>query len=297
MSLQSDIIKALGVQPEIAPKQEIRRSVDFLKAYLKKHSFLKSYVLGISGGQDSSLAGRLAQLAVEELRVETGQDYKFIAIRLPYGIQADEDDAQKALAFIQPDVSLSINIKEAVDGQVAELAKAGVVVSDFNKGNIKARQRMITQYAVAGENSGAVIGTDHAAENLTGFFTKFGDGGADILPLFRLDKRQGKQLLAELGADKSLYEKIPTADLEENKPGIADEVALGVTYQDIDAYLEGRTVSPEAQKTIERWWVKGQHKRHLPITVFDDFWKDWIWVVYCDYFFTRQTHEENNVFR
>ena len=85
------------------------------------------------------------------------------------------------LLFIKPDVSLAVNIKEAVDGQVAELAKAGVTVSDFNKGNIKARQRMITQYAVAGENSGAVIGTDHAAENLTGFFTKFGDGGADIL--------------------------------------------------------------------------------------------------------------------
>lgn len=274
MSLQTEIIEKLGVQPQIDPKKEIRRSVDFLKAYLKKHSFLKSYVLGISGGQDSSLAGRLAQIAVEELRAETGQDYQFIAIRLPYGVQADEDDAQKALAFIQPDVSLSINIKEAVDGQVAELAKAGIVVSDFNKGNIKARQRMITQYAVAGENSGAVIGTDHAAENLTGFFTKFGDGGADILPLFRLNKRQGKQLLAKLGADKALYEKIPTADLEENKPGIADEVALGVTYQDIDDYLEGKSVSPEAQETIEKWWAKGEHKRHLPITVFDDFWKD-----------------------
>ncbi len=275
MSLQTEIIEKLGVQPQIDPKQEIRRSVDFLKAYLKKHSFLKSYVLGISGGQDSSLAGRLAQIAVEELRAETGQDYQFIAIRLPYGVQADEDDAQKALAFIQPDVSLTINIKEAVDGQVAELTKAGIVVSDFNKGNIKARQRMITQYAVAGENSGAVIGTDHAAENLTGFFTKFGDGGADILPLFRLNKRQGKQLLAELGADKALYEKIPTADLEENKPGIADEVALGVTYQDIDDYLEGKSVSPEAQETIEKWWAKGEHKRHLPITVFDDFWKDY----------------------
>ncbi len=275
MSLQTEIIEKLGVQPQIDPKQEIRRSVDFLKAYLKKHSFLKSYVLGISGGQDSSLAGRLAQIAVEELRAKTGQDYQFIAIRLPYGVQADEDDAQKALAFIQPDVSLTINIKEAVDGQVAELTKAGIVVSDFNKGNIKARQRMITQYAVAGENSGAVIGTDHAAENLTGFFTKFGDGGADILPLFRLNKRQGKQLLAELGADKALYEKIPTADLEENKPGIADEVALGVTYQDIDDYLEGKSVSPEAQETIEKWWAKGEHKRHLPITVFDDFWKDY----------------------
>ncbi|HGC8150305.1 TPA: NAD(+) synthase, partial [Streptococcus agalactiae] len=144
---------------------------------------------------------------------------------------------------------------------------------DFNKGNIKARQRMISQYAVAGQYAGAVIGTDHAAENITGFFTKFGDGGADLLPLFRLNKSQGKQLLAELGADKALYEKIPTADLEENKPGIADEIALGVTYQEIDAYLEGKVVSDKSRGIIENWWYKGQHKRHLPITIFDDFWK------------------------
>ncbi|AFM80930.1 ammonia-dependent NAD(+) synthetase [Streptococcus mutans] len=274
MSLQEDIITQLGVKPKIDAQEEIRKSIDFLKAYMKKHGFLKSYVLGISGGQDSSLAGRLAQLAIEELRHETGDNgYKFIAIRLPYGVQADEDDAQRALNFIQPDVSLAINIKPAVDGEVAALAEAGVQVSDFNKGNIKARQRMISQYAVAGENGGAVIGTDHAAENITGFFTKFGDGGADILPLYRLNKRQGKQLLAELGADKALYEKIPTADLEENKPGIADEVALGVTYNDIDDYLEGKQVSPVAQKIIENWWNKTEHKRHLPISIFDDFWK------------------------
>ncbi|MDY3042250.1 ammonia-dependent NAD(+) synthetase [Streptococcus pluranimalium] len=273
MSLQETIIKELGVKPEINAKEEIRRSVDFLKAYLLKHPFLKTLVLGISGGQDSTLAGRLAQLAIEELRDEIGKDYQFIAIRLPYGVQADEADAQRALDFIKPDVTLAINIKEAVDGQVSELAKAGVEVSDFNKGNIKARQRMITQYAVAGQYSGAVIGTDHASENITGFFTKFGDGGADILPLFRLNKRQGKQLLAELGADKALYEKIPTADLEENKPGIADEVALGVTYNDIDDYLEGKAVSADAQEKIENWWHKTMHKRHLPITVFDEFWK------------------------
>lgn len=274
MSLQEDIIAQLGVKPKIDAQEEIRKSIDFLKVYMKKHGFLKSYVLGISGGQDSSLAGRLAQLAIEELRHETGDNgYKFIAIRLPYGVQADEDDAQRALNFIQPDVSLAINIKPAVDGEVAALAEAGVQVSDFNKGNIKARQRMISQYAVAGENGGAVIGTDHAAENITGFFTKFGDGGADILPLYRLNKRQGKQLLAELGADKALYEKIPTADLEENKPGIADEVALGVTYNDIDDYLEGKQISPAAQKIIENWWNKTEHKRHLPISIFDDFWK------------------------
>lgn len=274
MTLQAEIIKALGTKPTIDPEAEIRKSIDFLKAYLKKYSFLKTFVLGISGGQDSSLAGRLAQLAMTEMRAETGDDqYQFIAVRLPYGTQADESDAQKALAFIQPDVSLSVNIKEAVDAEVAALEAAGVTISDFNKGNIKARQRMITQYAVAGDNQGAVIGTDHAAENITGFFTKFGDGGADILPLFRLNKRQGKMLLKELGAEEAIYLKVPTADLEDGKPLIADEVALGVTYDDIDDYLEGKTIDAKAQATIENWWNKTQHKRHLPITIFDDFWK------------------------
>ncbi len=274
MSLQTDIIKALGVKPNIDAQAEIRRSIDFLKAYLYKHPFLKTYVLGISGGQDSTLAGRLAQLAVEEMRAETGDDtYQFIAVRLPHGVQADEADAQKALTFIQPDETLTVNIKPATDGMMAGLEAAGQAISDFNKGNIKARQRMIAQYAIAGQRAGAVIGTDHAAENITGFFTKFGDGAADIMPLFRLNKRQGRELLKALEADRSLYEKVPIADLEEDRPGLSDEAALGVSYNDIDDYLEGKTVSPEAQATIESWWNKTKHKRHLPITVFDDFWK------------------------
>lgn len=274
MTLQEEIIRQLGVKASIDPQEEIRKTVDFLKAYLRKHSFLKTYVLGISGGQDSTLAGKLAQMAIAELREEASdQAYQFIAVRLPYGVQADEADAQKALAFIAPDQTLTINIKAAVDGQAEALQAAGVEISDFNKGNIKARQRMISQYAIAGQMAGAVIGTDHAAENITGFFTKFGDGGADILPLFRLNKRQGKALLKVLGADAALYEKVPTADLEDQKPGLADEVALGVTYQDIDDYLEGKLISKVAQATIEKWWHKGQHKRHLPITIFDDFWK------------------------
>lgn len=274
MKLQEEIIKELGTKPIIDPKEEIRKSIEFLKDYLRKYPFLKTFVLGISGGQDSSLAGRLAQLTMEEMRQETGDDtYKFIAVRLPYGSQADEADAKRALDFINPDVSLSVNIKEAVDAEVAALEEAGVAISDFNKGNIKARQRMITQYGIAGGNQGAVIGTDHAAENITGFFTKFGDGGADILPLFRLNKRQGKMLLKELGAEEALYLKVPTADLEDGKPLISDEVALGVTYDDIDDYLEGKSIDETAQATIENWWNKTQHKRHLPITIFDDFWK------------------------
>ncbi|MDB7088805.1 ammonia-dependent NAD(+) synthetase [Enterococcus mundtii] len=272
--LQQAIIKELGVKSVIDPQNEIRVSIDFMKEYLKKNPFLKTLVLGISGGQDSTLAGRLAQLAMEEMREETKDDsYQFIGVRLPYGEQADEEDAKAALDFIQPDVQLRVNIKPAVDAQTQALIEAGVEISDFNKGNIKARQRMITQYAVAGQRAGAVIGTDHAAENITGFFTKYGDGGADILPLFRLNKRQGKALLKALDAPEHLYTKVPTADLEEGKPMIADEVALGVTYDEIDDYLEGKEIPADAQQKIEQWWNKTQHKRHLPISIFDDFWK------------------------
>lgn len=272
--LQQTIIEELGVKSVIDPQNEIRVSIDFMKEYLKKNPFLKTLVLGISGGQDSTLAGRLAQLAMEEMREETKDDsYQFIGVRLPYGEQADEEDAKAALDFIQPDVRLRVNIKPAVDAQTQALIEAGVEISDFNKGNIKARQRMITQYAVAGQRAGAVIGTDHAAENITGFFTKYGDGGADILPLFRLNKRQGKALLKALDAPEHLYTKVPTADLEEGKPMIADEVALGVTYDEIDDYLEGKDIPVDAQQKIEQWWNKTQHKRHLPISIFDDFWK------------------------
>ncbi|KRM84258.1 ammonia-dependent NAD(+) synthetase [Liquorilactobacillus vini] len=272
--LQAEIIKELHVKPEIDPAKEIRRSVDFLKAYVKKHSFLKSLVLGISGGQDSTLAGKLSQLAISELRQETGdQEYQFIAVRLPYGNQADEQDALDAIKFMQADRTVRVNIKPATDATVASLESNGLVISDFNKGNIKARQRMIAQYGIAGAFNGAVVGTDHAAEAVTGFFTKFGDGGADITPLWRLDKRQGKVLLKVLNAPEHLYLKTPTADLEENRPALADEVALGVTYQDIDNYLEGKDVSTSAAQKIEAWYLKTQHKRHLPINVDDNFWK------------------------
>lgn len=272
--IQQEIISTLTVKSTIDVPDEIRQRINFLKEYMLTYPFLETYVLGISGGQDSSLAGKLAQLAVTELREQTGNKaYRFIAVPLPYGVQVDEDDVLRALDFIHPDEIIRIDIKPAVDAAVFSLKIAGTEITDFNKGNIKARQRMIMQYAVAGENRGAVIGTDHAAENVTGFFTKFGDGGADILPLFPLTKGQGKELLKELGAHPKIYTKIPTADLEDNKPQLADEAALGVTYEQIDNYLLGKDIAPEAAKRIEGWYSKTMHKRHLPITINDEFWK------------------------
>lgn len=272
--LQKEIIATLKVQPTINPKEEVRRTIDFLKEYLLAHPFLETYVLGISGGQDSTLAGRLAQLAIEELRLETGNTrYQFIAVRLPYGTQQDEADAQRALQFIRADQVMTVNIKDATMSLTQALEVNDIVVSDFNKGNIKARQRMVAQYAIAGQFKGAVIGTDHAAESVTGFFTKFGDGAADIIPLWRLTKSQGRQLLMALNAPEALYLKVPTADLEDNKPLQSDEDALGVTYEAIDAYLTGQAVSDKDAENIESWYLKTQHKRHLPITIYDTFWK------------------------
>ncbi|SFS77201.1 ammonia-dependent NAD(+) synthetase [Marininema halotolerans] len=271
--LQQDIIAELGVSSSIAPETEVKNRVNFIKNYLT-HTGAKGLVLGISGGQDSSLAGRLCQLAVEELRQETGGTYTFIAMRLPYGVQRDEEDAQRSLQFIQPDQSIVVNIKDAVDASVRSFQEGTEeALSDYVKGNCKARQRMIAQYNVAGHYGLLVVGTDHAAEAVTGFFTKFGDGGADLVPLFGLSKRQGKKLLQYLGAEPAIYEKVPTADLLDEKPGQADEAELGLTYEIIDDYLEGKEGSQEHAEKVEQRFLATRHKRTIPVSILDTWWK------------------------
>lgn len=275
-SLQQQVINELKVQPTIDVEAEIRRTIDFLKEYAKKHSFVRGFVLGISGGQDSTLTGKLTQMAVDELNAEsTSADvrYSFYAVRLPYGVQADEKDCQDALDWIKPTKVYTVNIKEAVDASVRALEVAGVELSDFAKGNEKARERMKVQYSIAAMNASVVLGTDHAAEAVTGFYTKYGDGGADLMPIFRLNKRQGRAILTHLGCPSHLYTKVPTADLEEDRPALPDEVALGVTYEQIDDYLEGKSIPEAAREKLEGYYLRSMHKRHMPITVFDEFWK------------------------
>ncbi|MCZ0717507.1 ammonia-dependent NAD(+) synthetase [Aerococcus kribbianus] len=273
--LQAEIIQTLKVKAEIDPAKELITSIGFIKDYLYRFPFLKTLVLGISGGQDSTLAGKICQLACQEMREETGQEaYQFIAVKLPYGQQADAADVEMALDFISPDQIQTVNIKAATDAMVTALETNDQDVSDFNKGNIKARQRMVAQYGIAGAQQGVVVGTDHAAEAVTGFYTKFGDGAADIMPLWRLNKSQGQAILSYLNCPEDLFlNKVPTADLEDNKPGLADEEALGVSYAHIDAYLRGERIPDQAAERIEQLYLNSQHKRHLPITVYDHWWK------------------------
>ncbi|HYF21428.1 MAG TPA: ammonia-dependent NAD(+) synthetase [Ramlibacter sp.] len=269
MSLQADIGAELGVTPTFDARAEAQRRIRFLAEYLRS-SAQHAYVLGISGGVDSTTAGRLAQLAVEQLRGE-GYEARFVAMRLPYGRQLDEDDARAALQFIRADEVLTVDIRPAADAMLGALRAGGLAFNDaahedFVLGNIKARQRMIAQYAVAGARGGLVIGTDQAAEAVMGFFTKHGDGACDLIPLAGLNKRRVRALASHLGAPAALVQKVPTADLENLAPLKPDEAAYGVSYEAIDDYLEGKPVDAHAQSIIESTYRRTAHKRALPAT-------------------------------
>jgi NAD+ synthase len=276
------IIAEMKVLPEIDVQFEINRRIAFIKKQLTQ-SGLNNLVLGISGGVDSSTCGRLAQLAVDQLNEAQDSDsnnkkYQFIAVRLPYGVQADEADAQQALDFIKPSHCLTTNVLAGADGIHHEvlqaLSKAEILTADdaqidFSKGNAKARVRMASQYHIAGITGGLVIGTDHSAENITGFFTKWGDGACDLAPLFGLSKRQVRQLANALGAPSILVEKAPTADLEELEPGKTDEDALGISYDQLDNFLEGKKVTNAVSEHIINIYKKTQHKRQAIPTIYD----------------------------
>jgi NAD+ synthase len=274
-----DIRQLMHVLPEIDSTFEIERRVDFIKSQLKR-SGLKSLVLGISGGVDSTTCGKLAQLAVNQLNQEQPeQGYQFIAVRLPYNEQQDEQDAQTALRFIQATQNVTINIEQGAQGihnqVLSGLSQSNIDTSDiakldFSKGNVKARARMTAQYHVAGIVGALVLGTDHSAENITGFYTKWGDGACDLAPLFGLSKRQVRQLAESLDAPAELVTKIPTADLEELDPQKADEIALGLSYDQIDDFLEGKNLDQDVIDKIVNIYLKTEHKRQPIPTLYEN---------------------------
>lgn len=275
---RASIVAAMQVKPEINTSIEIERRVNFIKTSLL-NSGCKHLILGISGGVDSTTCGRLAQLSVEQLNAEKQTDsYRFIAVRLPYNTQQDEADAQTAVSFISPTKCITANVQPGTDGvhsatlealACADMDAGSPASIDFSKGNVKARIRMSIQYEIAGLLGGLVLGTDHSAENITGFYTKHGDGACDLAPLFGLSKRQVRAVAEALGAPEQLVHKIPTADLECDEPQKADEAALGLTYDQIDDFLEGKNVSSEVEEKLIAVYERTEHKRQPVPTIYD----------------------------
>jgi len=274
----AQIISEMKVLPKIDPAFEIERRVNFIRSKMLETG-VRRLVLGISGGVDSTTCGRLAQLAVDQLNFDKGStDYQFIAVRLPYGVQLDEEDARASINFIRPSMSLTANVKPGADAMHEQtltsllqmpLKMPNAAAIDFAKGNVKARTRMVIQYEIAGLLGALVLGTDHSAENITGFYTKWGDGACDLAPLFGLNKRQVRLVAATLGAPQSLIKKTPTADLECTAPQKADEHALGLSYDDIDDFLEGKPVTEQVRSRLVDIYLKTQHKRQSIPTLYD----------------------------
>ncbi|MCE3198612.1 ammonia-dependent NAD(+) synthetase [Paenibacillus sonchi] len=265
MSMQSEIIAALGVKPSIDVEAEVRKRVDFLKAYVLEAG-AGGLLIAISGGVDSAVAAGLCKRATDELTAEEGKDYMTLGVFQPYGEQEDIAHSYAVAEAFGLTHKAETNIEEAVNEIALEVEHSLKSLGQHRhithqgKGNVKARTRMVMQYALAFENNLLVVGTDHASEAITGFYTKWGDGAVDITPLSSLNKRQVRQLAAFLGVPADIVTKAPTAGLW---PGQTDEAELGITYEENSDYLEGKNVSPEAAKKLENFYRRTAHKRNV----------------------------------
>lgn len=221
----------------------------FLKDYLEK-THCETYILGISGGVDSSLCAALARNAV-------GKD-KLLCLIMPIASQkADEDDA--LLLAKELDLNYVIVDGTKIFNSYVETYKSlGQEFDRSTLGNLKARIRMSILYSYAQKYKGLVIGTDNADERYTGYFTKHGDGACDILPIAHLLKGEVVEASKILGLSNRLAERIPTAGLFE---GQTDETEMGVSYKDLDAYILGKKVDEKVESRIQYLHKISEHKR------------------------------------
>lgn len=228
----------------------------FLKNYLDK-SGCKAYVLGLSGGVDSSLVAAIAKKAV-------GKDRLF-CYSLP--IHSNVDDQNDAVKLAKElDINLKVvDLSKTYDSYIEELGGEDFI--RLTKSNLKVRMRMVALYAYAQEHNALVIGTDNWDESYVGYFTKYGDGAADILPIVRLTKAEVREAAKLYGVSDELANRIPSAGLFE---GQTDEKEMGIKYDDLDAYLLGNKVPIEVKDRIEHLHKISEHKRN-PIPRADEF--------------------------
>ncbi len=237
---------------------DIANYADYLVSWLEqqRREFYAAdgYTVGISGGIDSAVVTfLLARCGVPvqgiALPGPTTPDTEIAAAQLV----ADAVDCPLIVAPITP-------AYEAFMGSMQGLFNDAAERQNVIAGNVQARLRMISLYAHAQSHNHVVVGTDNAAEWHMGYFTKFGDGGVDILPLVHLNKSQVYALAKYLGVPKAIIDKAPSAGLW---AGQTDEDEMGVSYAEIDAYLRGETVSNKALERIAFWHNRSHHKREL----------------------------------
>jgi len=237
-------------------EEKIDLTVEWLQDRVKE-SGTNGILVGLSGGIDSSVVSFLLKKAFPE---------NSMGVILPCKSHAsDKDDAlavAKACGIRYTEVDLTNEQNSVLDKVVAGLGDTFKQESlRLTDANLRARMRMSTLYAIANAQGYLVAGTDNAAELHTGYFTKYGDGGVDILPIAALTKREVYDWALALGVPQSVIDRAPSAGLWE---GQTDESEMGTTYNKIDDFLEGKTIPAEDKAIIDRMHQRSQHKREMP---------------------------------
>ena len=222
------------------------------------------YVFGLSGGIDSAVVAKLCQLAFPQ---------RVLGVMLPcYSHPQDEDDARLvASTFSIPVARVDLDatfdaVTEALSGAVRGLpthVHSLDIKQQLPEANVKPRLRMAALYFIANSMNYLVAGTGNRSEITLGYFTKYGDGGVDVLPIGGLVKSEVRELARELGVPEPVIKKPPTAGLW---VGQTDEAEMGFSYDTLEKYLkDGAAAVPAAvAERIEKLRDVSEHKRNLP---------------------------------
>ena len=242
---------------------------NWLKSYCERAG-QKGFVVGVSGGIDSAVTSALCartglptlcvEMPIHQAQSQVTRALEHVATlqRMHHNVSLERIDLTPAFDTLEQ------ALPDSPNADAHQLALA----------NTRARLRMTTLYYLAGINGLLVAGTGNKVEDFgVGFFTKYGDGGADLVPLAGLSKGQGRELLRALGAPEHLIAKVPTADLLDGAPGQTDEANLGVSYEHIDAFLEGRALPEHVSAKLVEGYLRSAHKRHTPTAMTDTWWR------------------------
>lgn len=228
---------------------KLNEYIDYLEGYLKKKvQGFKGYILGLSGGLDSAVVALLAHKAV-------GDDLLCVMI----DIDSDPHDIRDAISLCEKNNIryLSINLSEEYHHLVNNLENHQEL-TELSKINTKVRLRMVTLYALGQTNGMLVLGTDNMAELYTGYFTKWGDGGVDLFVISSLLKSEVYEVGRRIGVTPNILKKAPSAGLYF---GQSDEKELGISYDELDAFLVGKKVSKKVRERALYLHKISEHKR------------------------------------
>lgn len=238
-------------------EQKIQTLVQWLQQKVKEAK-MNGAIVGISGGIDSAVVAHLIKRAFPN---------DSLGVIMP--TKSNPKDKEDALKVVESCgiKHLTIELTETHNTLFSMLEKQLKESGDWNEekavigdANIRARLRMTALYAAANNFGYLVVGTDNAAEWHTGYFTKYGDGGVDLVPLVHFTKGEVRELAKVLGVPEEIINKAPSAGLWE---GQTDENEMGTTYNMIDAYLKGEEIPEKDRKIIERLHSVTEHKRDI----------------------------------